>query len=77
VLKQVEAEPGVTAAEEAFSLTVELLDASMKNVQLSFRLGACALRGYQESLIESGSESSPTADLLLSVQQVEMVFAQA
>jgi hypothetical protein len=74
VLKQVESQP---AAAEIFSFVVQVLDPSLKNVQLSFTLTDCALRGFQEDPIDSGTETLPTCQLRLAVGRVDVVFAEA
>ncbi len=61
---------------EFLSLDIEMLDAALKNVLLTFRLSGCALLGYQESRIDNATDSLPRTSLRLAVGTLELVFAK-
>ena len=66
---------GQIADKEALSFSIELLDASLKNVLLTVQLGGCALLGYEESRLDTAQEALATVTLRFAVGKLDMVFS--
>lgn len=63
---------GVIADSEYLSLTIELLDATLKKVLASLTLSGCGLLGYAEDAIGGGTERAPGVSLRLGVGHLDL-----
>lgn len=63
---------GVIADSEYLSLTIELLDASLKNVLASLTLSGCGLLGYAEEALDGNADRMPGVSLRLGVGHLDL-----
>ncbi|MEK8049775.1 hypothetical protein AACH10_05970 [Ideonella sp. DXS22W] len=63
---------GVIADSEYLSLTIDLPDATQKNVLASLTLSGCGLLGYSEEALGGGDEALPGVSLRLAVGSLDL-----
>ena len=68
---------GQLDAPEFLDLTVELLDATLKNVRAVLRLTGCGLLACDEARIDSRSETPGSVTLRFGVEAVDLMFSGA
>ncbi len=66
---------GKIADKEYLSLSIELLDPTLKSVRLTVQLSGCALLGYEESRLDKAQETLGTVTLRFAVGKLDMVFS--
>ncbi len=65
---------GVLSEKERVDLSVELLDATLKNTLATVKLGRCGLRSYKEDPIEHGTDKTAKFAMTFSVESFELTF---
>lgn len=65
---------GQIADQEYLSLSIELLDPTLKNVLLTLQLSGCALLGYEESRLDTAQDALGTVSLRFAVGKLDMAF---
>ena len=68
---------GQLDAPEFLDLTVELLDATLKNVRAVLRLGGCGLLACDEARIDTRSDAPGSVTLRFAVEAVDLMFSGA
>jgi hypothetical protein len=63
---------GRIADSEYLGITVELLDATLKNVLFTVQLSGCGLLAYDEAALQAGAETPATVSLRLGVGQISL-----